>query len=220
MKKKVTELMANPINPRKISKENFARLQQSIMLFPKMLYYSDIIVNADNVILAGNQRVSVLTKILNSSAVDWILVLQGNDEWNNLTEAQKESVVNYWKKWCEKPLVECTLFDENEEDQKRLIYLDNKNFGEFECSKLLQIASESTLIGYGFDESYFYVVESDDTVLVKSSMGKGRKINVLTFGRNSIAVGKEEYDCLVSKYEEYVEENGVDFGFIRSLYNT
>lgn len=218
MKKKVTELVTNPINPRKISKENFVRLQQSIMLFPKMLYYSDIIISSENVILAGNQRVSVLQKILNSSFVDWALVLQGNDEWNNFTESQKDVILNYWKKWCENPVVDCTLFDENEEDQKRLIYLDNKNFGEFEAAKLLQIANENTLINYGFDESYFYCVEDDENVIVKSTLGKGRKINVLTFGRNSIAVRKEEYEQLVARYEDYVENNGVDFGFIRSLF--
>lgn len=46
-----------------------------------------------------------------------------------------------------------------------------------------------------------------------------KKINVLTFGKNSIAVNKTEYDVLVDEYDNYVEENGVDFGFVNYLLN-
>lgn len=45
MKIKIEELVINPINPRKIRIEQKRRLQQSIMLFPKMLGIRDIIVN-------------------------------------------------------------------------------------------------------------------------------------------------------------------------------
>ena len=216
MKIKVTELNINPINPRKISKENMALLQQSVMLFPKMLNLSEILVDEDNVILAGNQRVSVLQKIFYSTPVDWVLVLQGNEKFNNLTEAQKDKIIKYWRSWCENPVVDCSLFEGDENEKKRLIYLDNKNFGEFDSDKLLQIASEDILISYGFDHDFFFK-EEDDSVLVKNTMGKGRKINVLSFGRNSIAVSREEYDALVARYEAYLDENGVDFGFVRSL---
>lgn len=53
MKKDIRKLTINPINPRKISTEMRRRLQQSIMLFPRMLYFRDIIVNEDGVVLAG-----------------------------------------------------------------------------------------------------------------------------------------------------------------------
>ena len=52
MKIKIEELVINPINPRKIRIEQKSRLQQSIMLFPKMLGIRDIIVNKENVVLA------------------------------------------------------------------------------------------------------------------------------------------------------------------------
>lgn len=216
MKVKVTELKINPINPRTISKENLALLQQSIMLFPKMLYYNEILVDEDNVILSGNQRVTVLQKIFYSTPVDWVLVLNGNEKWNNLTEAQKDKIIKYWRGWCEAPNVECSLFEGDEEEKKRVIYLDNKNFGEFVSDKLLQISDEDTLLSYGFDHDFFFK-EEDATVLVKNTMGKGRKINVLSFGKNTVAVNKEEYDALVKEYDDYLNENGVDFGFIRHL---
>lgn len=217
MKKIVSDLVLNPENPRKITKDNLTRLQQSIMLFPKMLYYSDIIINSDSVVLAGNQRVNILKRISKSSFLDWCLVLEGNNEWDGLNEKQKDKVIDYWKKWRDNPEVDCTLFDADVEEQKRLVYLDNKNFGEYEVAKMLQIADEKTLIGYGFDQGMFYIPEENSNVVSKTKLGYGKKINVLKFARNSIAVTREEYDALVERYENYIDDNGVDIGFVSSL---
>ncbi len=217
----VKDLVINPINPRKISTPNKHRLQQSIMLFPKMLYYRDIIVNNDNVILAGNQRVTTLLEILNTSPVDWMLVLQENEKWLSSTEAVKDQVIDYWKKWVENPVVDVTVAsDLNEDEEKELIIKDNNEFGEFDYNKLPQLFDEINLINFGFDEGLFYDPTEDETLVTKyaNGMGQGRKINTLKFGRSTIAVTREEYDRLVERYEDYVEETGVDFGFVRSIF--
>lgn len=217
----VKDLVINPINPRKISTPNKHRLQQSIMLFPKMLYYRDIIVNKDNVILAGNQRVSTLLEILNTSSIDWMLVLQENEKWMSSTEAVKDQIIDYWKKWVENPVVEVTIADDlTEEEEKELIIKDNNEFGEFDYNKLPQLFDEINLINFGFDEGLFYDPTEDETLITKyaNGMGQGRKINTLKFGRSTIAVTREEYDLLVSRYEDYVQETGVDFGFVRSIF--
>lgn len=217
----VKDLVINPINPRKISTPNKHRLQQSIMLFPKMLYYRDIIVNNDNVILAGNQRVTTLLEILNTSPVDWMLVLQENEKWLSSTEAVKDQVIDYWKKWVENPVVDVTIAsDLNEDEEKELIIKDNNEFGEFDYNKLPQLFDEINLINFGFDEGLFYDPTEDETLVTKyaNGMGQGRKINTLKFGRSTIAVTREEYDRLVERYEDYVEETGVDFGFVRSIF--
>lgn len=219
-KMSVKDLVINPINPRKISTPNKHRLQQSIMLFPKMLYYRDIIVNNDNVILAGNQRVTTLLEILNTSPVDWMLVLQENEKWLSSTEAVKDQVIDYWKKWVENPVVDVTVAsDLNEDEEKELIIKDNNEFGEFDYNKLPQLFDEINLINFGFDEGLFYDPTEDETLVTKyaNGMGQGRKINTLKFGRSTIAVTREEYDRLVERYEDYVEETGVDFGFVRSI---
>lgn len=216
----IKELVINPINPRKISTPNKHRLQQSIMLFPKMLYYRDIIVNKDNVILAGNQRVSTLLEILNTSPVEWMLVLQENEKWLSSTEAIKDKIIDYWKKWVENPIVDVTMGEDlTEEEEKELIIKDNNEFGEFDYNKLPQLFDEINLINFGFDEGLFYDPTEDETLVTKyaNGMGQGRKINTLKFGRSTIAVTREEYDRLVERYEEYVQETGVDFGFIRSI---
>ena len=75
MKVDVRDLSINPINPRKIVLGQKRRLQQSIMLFPKMLYYRDIIINKDKVVLAGNQRTTILKEIITSSPIDWMIIL-------------------------------------------------------------------------------------------------------------------------------------------------
>ena len=217
----VKDLVINPINPRKISTPNKHRLQQSIMLFPKMLYYRDIIVNKENVILAGNQRVATLLEILNSPSIDWMLVLQENEKWMSYTEAVKDQIIEYWKKWVENPLVEVTVAEDlTEEEEKELIIKDNNEFGEFDYNKLPLLFDEIGLINFGFDEGLFYDPTEDDTLVTKyvNGLGQGRKVNTLKFGRSTIAVTREEYDRLVERYEEYVQETGVDFGFIRSIF--
>jgi hypothetical protein len=217
MKKDVKELTINPINPRKIVIGQKRRLQQSIMLFPKMLTYRDIIVNKDNVVLAGNQRTTILKEILTSTPMDWMVILQENEKWQELTEKQRDAVIEYWKAWVENPLIEVTVADLSEEEEKELIIKDNNEFGEFDYGKLQQIYDEINLVNFGFDEGLFYNPDEDETVMTKIKGSTPKKINMLTFGKNVVSVTKEEYDTLVNRYNDYVDETGVNFGFVKSL---
>lgn len=217
MKKDIKDLSINPINPRKIVLGQKRRLQQSIMLFPKMLYYRDIIVNKDNVVLAGNQRTTILKEILTSTPMDWMVILQENEKWQEMTEKQRDAVVEYWKAWVENPVVEVTVADLSEDEEKELIIKDNNEFGEFNYEKLQQIYDEINLVNFGFDEGLFYNPDDDDTVAVKIKGSTPKKINMLTFGKNVVSVTKEEYETLVERYNDYVDETGVNFGFVKSL---
>lgn len=217
MKKDVKELTINPINPRRIVIGQKRRLQQSVMLFPKMLTYRDIIVNKDNVVLAGNQRTTILKEILTSTPMDWMVILQENEKWQELTEKQRDAVIEYWKAWVENPLIEVTVADLSEEEEKELIIKDNNEFGEFDYGKLQQIYDEINLVNFGFDEGLFYNPDEDETVMTKIKGSTPKKINMLTFGKNVVSVTKEEYDTLVNRYNDYVDETGVNFGFVKSL---
>ena len=217
MKKDVKELTINPINPRRIVIGQKRRLQQSIMLFPKMLTYRDINVNKDNVVLAGNQRTTILKEILTSTPMDWMVILQENEKWQELTEKQRDAVIEYWKAWVENPLIEVTVADLSEEEEKELIIKDNNEFGEFDYGKLQQIYDEINLVNFGFDEGLFYNPDEDETVMTKIKGSTPKKINMLTFGKNDVSVTKEEYDTLVNRYNDYVDETGVNFGFVKSL---
>ncbi len=55
-KVKISEVKANPNNPRVIKDDKFAKLVQSIKDFPKMLEIRPIVVNSDMVVLGGNMR--------------------------------------------------------------------------------------------------------------------------------------------------------------------
>lgn len=217
MKKDIKELSINPINPRRIILGQKRRLQQSIMLFPKMLSYRDIIVNKENVVLAGNQRTTILKEILTSTPMDWMVILQENEKWQEMTEKQRDAVVEYWKAWVENPIVDVTVADLTEEEEKELIIKDNNEFGEFNYEKLQQIYDEINLVNFGFDEGLFYNPDDDDTVMTKIKGSTPKKINMLTFGKNVVSVTKEEYDTLVNRYNDYVDETGVNFGFVKSL---
>lgn len=217
MKKDIKELSINPINPRRIIVGQKRRLQQSIMLFPKMLTYRDIIINKENVVLAGNQRTTILKEILTSTPMDWMVILQENEKWQEMTEKQRDAVIEYWKNWVENPLVDVTEADLSEDEEKELIIKDNNEFGEFDYEKLQQIYDEINLVNFGFDEGLFYNPDEDDTVMTKIKGSTPKKINMLTFGKNVVSVTKEEYDSLVSRYNDYVDETGVNFGFVKSL---
>lgn len=221
MKVNVSELIANPNNPRKISKAKKERLKQSILLFPKMLYYRDITIKKDKMVLGGNQRTEILKEILNSTPMDWILAMSENEKWKKFTTLQQESAVDYWKEWVKNPVVEVSVAENlTEKEEKEYIYKDNEEFGEFDYDRLAKLYDEVTLVNYGFDENLFYHEENDENIIKKTNVGThGKKINVLTFGKNSIAVNKTEYDVLVDEYDNYVEENGVDFGFVNYLLN-
>ena len=220
MMKNINELKHNPINPRKITKDMYQKLKWSILLFPKMLMYRDFTLAEDgSTVLCGNQRLDVLNDILNSTPVDWMLSLDDNNRWKSYSPTQQERLIDYWKQWVENPEVHVTIAkDLSEEEEKELTAKDNFEFGEYDYDKLTKMYDEVTLVGFGFKEELFYKPEEDDTVIKKTSLAnRGRKINVLVFGGNSIAVTKKEYAKLVETYDNYVDENSVDFGFIRYL---
>lgn len=217
MRIKVEELVINPINPRKIRIEQKRRLQQSVMLFPKMLTVRDIIINKDNVVLAGNQRTSILKEIVNTTPLDWMVVLQENEKWTNLTETEREKVLEYWKNWTENPEVEVSVAELTEDEEKELIIKDNQEYGEFDYDALLHIYDDVNLINFGMDEGLFYNPDEDDTVTTKIKGSTPKKIDMLTFGKNGCSVTKEEYDILVKAYNDYIDMMGVNYGFVKSL---
>ena len=217
MRIKVEELVINPIIPRKIRIEQKRRLQQSVMLFPKMLAVRDIIVNKDNVVLAGNQRTSILKEIVNTTPLDWMVVLQENEKWTNLTETEREKVLEYWKNWAENPEVEVSVAELTEDEEKELIIKDNQEYGEFDYDVLLHIYDDVNLINFGMDEGLFYNPDDDDTVTTKIKGSTPKKIDMLTFGKNGCSVTKEEYDILVKAYNDYIDMMGVNYGFVKSL---
>jgi ParB-like chromosome segregation protein Spo0J len=74
-KVKITEVIANPNNPRLIKDDKFKKLVKSIQDFPDMLNVRPIVVNKDMVVLGGNMRLKAIKeaglKEINVDIVDW-----------------------------------------------------------------------------------------------------------------------------------------------------
>jgi len=74
-KVKITEVIANPNNPRLIKDDKFKKLVKSIQDFPDMLNVRPIVVNKDMVVLGGNMRLKAIKEAGHTDVaveiVDW-----------------------------------------------------------------------------------------------------------------------------------------------------
>lgn len=60
---KVSELILDDRNPRTITKSKRERLKKSLLEFPEMMELRSVIIDEKNMVLAGNQRVTVLMEL-------------------------------------------------------------------------------------------------------------------------------------------------------------
>lgn len=73
--KRVSDLRANPDNPRIIRDDKFKKLVKSLKDFPEMLSLRPIVINADNVVLGGNMRLKACIE----AGIDEVPVLYARD---------------------------------------------------------------------------------------------------------------------------------------------
>lgn len=57
---KLSDIKANPTNPRVLRDDRFQKLKKSIQEFPKMLSLRPMVIDADNYVLGGNMRLRAL----------------------------------------------------------------------------------------------------------------------------------------------------------------
>lgn len=60
---KLSDIKANPNNPRVIKDDKFKKLVKSIHEFPKMMALRPMVINADNIVLGGNMRLKALKEL-------------------------------------------------------------------------------------------------------------------------------------------------------------
>ena len=82
---KVSEVKANPNNPRIIKDDKFKKLVQSIKEFPEMLELRPIVVNNDGVVLGGNMRL----KACKEAGLKEVPVIKASE----LTEEQQKEFI-------------------------------------------------------------------------------------------------------------------------------
>jgi len=84
-KVKISEVKANPNNPRLIKDDKFKKLVKSIQEFPEMLSLRPIVVNADMIVLGGNMRL----KACKEAGLKEVDIIKADD----LTEAQQKQFI-------------------------------------------------------------------------------------------------------------------------------
>jgi site-specific DNA-methyltransferase (adenine-specific) len=82
---KISEVKANPNNPRIIKDDKFQKLVKSIKEFPEMLNIRPIVVNADMVVLGGNMRL----KACKEAGLKELPIIKADD----LTEEQQKQFI-------------------------------------------------------------------------------------------------------------------------------
>jgi hypothetical protein len=84
----LSKIKPNPKNPRKVSREALDKLKKSISEFPEMMAIRSIIVDEDNMILAGHQKLAALKELgYQELPNEWVKKV------SKLTDAQKDEFV-------------------------------------------------------------------------------------------------------------------------------
>jgi DNA modification methylase len=84
-KVKISDVKANPNNPRLIKDDKFKKLVKSIQEFPEMLSLRPIVVNADMIVLGGNMRL----KACKEAGLKEVDIIKADD----LTEEQQKQFI-------------------------------------------------------------------------------------------------------------------------------
>lgn len=156
LKQKITDLTINPINPREITKEKFDKLVESILVFPKMLYLREIVVDKGLVILGGNMRCRALLVILTELTIDKIRsIIAESRKYQYKTDLEVDNLVEFWDKWRKNPVVEVKDGSDLTEDEKReFVIKDNVSFGAWEWDELANNWDPLDLEDWGLDNEW------------------------------------------------------------------
>lgn len=123
--------------------------------------------------------------------------------------------------------VECVIVNMDEEDEKALNIALNKVNGEWDMEKLTELLAEidsteydATLTGFDLDEIEELIrtsaPEMEDIDEVKDTAVSG---SYMIIDKVKIPITDEEKNDLLQRLDEYVERNGVAFGFVGELLN-
>ena len=151
IKRHISELIINPINPREITEKKFNQLIESILVFPAMLKLREI-VEDNKVILGGNMRCRALTVILDLPIEKIREIVAGSRKFTGRTEAEVDIIVEFWSEWKKDPIVETKDgSDLTEDEKKEFIIKDNVGYGEWDWDELADKWDEEDLNDWGLD---------------------------------------------------------------------
>lgn len=141
---KTSQVKLNPANPRIIRDEKYRKLVQSVAQFPAMLDVRGIVVDAQNMILGGNQRWRAILDLLKMPEQELRQACGDNQAAMTLWEVirEKKAVPANW-------ILDASQFTEDE--IRRFIIADNVEFGEHDWDALANGWDVEELADWGVD---------------------------------------------------------------------
>lgn len=148
----LSQIALNAANPRTIKNDKFDKLVNSLLALPKMLDLRPIVVDDTMVALGGNMRYRALSAIADMSDEELKERLSGIRDFQKKTQAEQDSLVEYWLRWKAKPtapVIKASYLSEAE--QREFIIKDNVGFGEWDMDALANEWDSDDLVDWGVD---------------------------------------------------------------------
>jgi len=146
---KISELKANPNNPRVVKDAKFAKAVNSLLCFPKMLPKRKMIIDrqGNNITLGGNVRFRAIEHIAKISSATF--------EELCLSAGAKEDAIAVWEQVRKTKSIPDEWVDNadefTEEEKQRFIVADNVGFGEWDWDILANDWEPLELSAWGLD---------------------------------------------------------------------
>lgn len=149
---KLSQVKVSNENPRTITTEKFAKLVNSILVFPKMLNIRPVVVDSKMTALGGNMRLQALKAIAKMKHGEIVNRLSSIGDFLKKTEGERDNLCKYWADWLSNPTVEIINAKElTEEERKQFVIKDNVSFGTWDYDALANKWDNGSLNDWGMD---------------------------------------------------------------------
>lgn len=233
----IRKLTINPRNPRTMSEFMEGKLIQSVLVFPRMLDLRPILANEDKVILGGNQRVTVLMKILGLADNEIEDYLLEQRKYRMASQESKDALLAFWQKWREKPVVPVRIsrsatIQEIEaaddlftdmltgEDEMEMLTKDNMHYGQDDVDVLKREYDREAIEDY-LGSVPWNMYDYDNNKINDGGVQDART-TAQTFkcGYIECIITNEEKAMLDESLDRYLEQHdGKSDGFLTYLLN-
>lgn len=199
----------NRNNPRKISSEKLFTLVRSILTLPKMLELRPLVVDDKYTIIGGNMRYKALNIIAQMSEEEIKKEIFSIGYFKK-TDAEKDSLVGYWKNWTVNPVVSIVKAEELSPDEKKqFIVKDNVNYGQWD-ENLLQGFDKQLLGELGVmdweEEAQKPITEEKQELIERKPEPKERKRIIIIYSPDEMEKMKDVFGFVPDRQIYQIEE--------------
>ena len=217
-RKDIRKLKLNPDNPRSLSEFMEGKLIESLLVFPDMLELRPILINQEDVVIGGNQRVTCLQKILGLDMNEVEDYLFNQKKFRTSSDESKKKLLEHWAKWKKKPLVPVRILDNiSAEEEKEILVKDNLHYGEDDM-EIMKRHFDRESIGDYFGTVPWNLYDYDNKINDKGLDLTKTYPEKFKCGYVECQMTDQEFRGLCAYLEKYMEEHeGSADGFLTSL---